>query len=123
MRSRRYPGRYSSERMLKYPGLTVGADMSELVAKAAVAKDTLNAADERAEGREDKWAQQSLKRAREEAEEAFAELDRMVDSWNTSLDELKSDLDAAVAAETVRRERHRDTRAALADLPQLFIAV
>lgn len=123
VRSRQYPGRYSDERRLKYPSLTVGADVSGLATKAAAAKDTLSTAEERAEGREDSWAQQSLKRAREEAEAAFAELDHMVDSWNTTLDKLKADLDAAVAAETLRRERHRATRAALSDLPQLFIAV
>lgn len=41
----------------------------------------------------------------------------------TEVDELFAAYKASVQIETDRRQRHRDTRAALADLPQLFIAV
>jgi hypothetical protein len=39
------------------------------------------------------------------------------------VDALFAAFKASVAAEVERRERHRETRAALADLPQMFIAV
>lgn len=51
VRSGQYASRFSDERKLKYPGLTVGADVSSTAVKAAAAKDALNAAEERAEGR------------------------------------------------------------------------
>ncbi|MFF4839271.1 hypothetical protein ACFY2G_04310 [Streptomyces collinus] len=123
VQSVRSPGSYSDERTLQYPGLTVGVDVSRLAIEAAEAKDALNTAEERTGRDPSDWYQRALQRAQEKARATLAELDQVVDSWGTSLDELKSDLDAAVAAEMARRERHRDTRAALAKLPQLFIAV
>ncbi|MCW2899693.1 MAG: hypothetical protein JWO67_1958 [Streptosporangiaceae bacterium] len=54
---------------------------------------------------------------------AKAVLDAEVDGYGASLNQLQADLQVAVAAEADRRQRHRDVRTALAELPQLFIAV
>jgi len=54
---------------------------------------------------------------------ARAVLAAEVDGYGVSRDQLWADLETVVAIEAARRERHRDTRAALSELPQLFIAV
>jgi hypothetical protein len=64
-----------------------------------------------------------LAEAEEKFRSALAKLDAEVDSWNTTVDELRSKCEAAAKAEVERRQRHRDARDALVDLPQLFIAV
>lgn len=58
-------------------------------------------------------------------ETALAEFDKendlTPDNWKARLDEATSEYHAAVRAEAERRQRHRDVRATLAQLPQLFI--
>lgn len=46
-----------------------------------------------------------------------------VATYDATLAELEADLRDVVTAERSRRQKHRDARAALAQLPQLFIAV
>ncbi|MEU2300545.1 hypothetical protein ABZ584_24435 [Streptomyces antibioticus] len=54
---------------------------------------------------------------------ARAALDAEVEGYGVSMDQLWADVDDAVTVEVDRRRRHRETRKALAELPQLFIAV
>lgn len=76
------------------------------------------------------WRQDALDRARRAVDEANSEqaaaiavLDAEIATWGMSYQELTNAYAAAVKAEADRRRRHRDTRGALAELPQLFIAV
>jgi len=46
-----------------------------------------------------------------------------VSRYNADLGQLLDAVDSAATVEAARRQRHRDTRTTLADLPQLFIAV
>lgn len=76
------------------------------------------------------WREEALERAQRAADQANSELaaasavlDAEIAIWGMSYKELTDAYSAAAKAEADRRQRHRDTRAALADLPQLFIAV
>lgn len=60
--------------------------------------------------------------SREDLKKAAASLDVELAEL-PPLDEVRSSYDTEVAAERGRRQRHRDVRATLAELPQLFIAV
>lgn len=60
-------------------------------------------------------------KALEHRDNAFGELDAEVDSWGLTWPEIQAEYDAAIRAEAARRQRHRDIRATLAQLPQLFI--
>jgi hypothetical protein len=53
--------------------------------------------------------------------EAVAALDAEVSGWGQTWPEIRAEYDAAIRAEAARRQRHRDVRATLAQLPQLFI--
>ena len=53
--------------------------------------------------------------------QAVAALDAEVDGWGLTWAEIRAEYDAAIHAEAERRARHRDARAVLAQLPQLFI--
>lgn len=71
-------------------------------------------------------ARESRSKAVEEAQvyhlDAMAKLRNLIENWG-GYDAINEAYEAEIAAEEVRRQQHRDTRAALADLPQLFIAV
>ncbi|MEU0035509.1 hypothetical protein [Streptomyces sp. NPDC006333] len=54
---------------------------------------------------------------------ATAQLINEVDGYGRTLSELMEDVSSVAIAEVQRRDRHRMVRAALAQLPQLFIAV
>ncbi|MDV9170941.1 hypothetical protein R6V09_12445 [Streptomyces sp. W16] len=54
---------------------------------------------------------------------ATAQLINEVEGYGRTLSELKEDVNAVAIAEVQRRDRHRMVRGALAQLPQLFIAV
>ncbi|WP_328314144.1 hypothetical protein OG432_30385 [Streptomyces sp. NBC_00442] len=54
---------------------------------------------------------------------ALAQLQEQVDGYGRTLDELTEDVSLLAIEEATRRQRHRLVRAALAQLPQLFIAV
>lgn len=111
----------------KIAGLIVTADVSTCAVKAADARTHAIEARARADGYADKYPTSDYPQRAEKAEKlaqvALADLDAQIDSWRTSLDELAVNHEAAIAAEVGRRQRHRDVRKALADLPQLFIAV
>lgn len=68
-------------------------------------------------------AAERLAKARAEFDAAHAELAAQVAIWGRTHDELLADFRAACDEEAARRQRHRDVRATLAQLPQLFIAV
>ncbi|WP_433542029.1 hypothetical protein ACQP10_38400 (plasmid) [Streptosporangium sandarakinum] len=56
-------------------------------------------------------------------EEALAALNEEVTGWGIPYHQILEDYEDVIQAEQQRRQRHRDTRAKLAELPQLFIAV
>ncbi|MEU8148443.1 hypothetical protein [Nonomuraea sp. NPDC048901] len=58
-----------------------------------------------------------------EAEQARDALNEEIDNWHLTPIEVNHAYHAAIAAELERRQRHRDIRAQLAELPQLFIAL
>lgn len=71
-------------------------------------------------------ARESRSQAAEEAQgnhlDAMGKLRELIEGWG-GFDAINEAYEAEIAAEEVRRQRHRDTRAALTGLPQLFIAV
>ncbi|MCX5209774.1 hypothetical protein OG689_10810 [Kitasatospora sp. NBC_00240] len=78
-----------------------------------------------AEGRQRELARgtTAVEKAEADLAEAAAALDARVDSWGLTYQELGAALTAAAKAEAERRERHREARRRLGELPQLFIAV
>lgn len=63
----------------------------------------------------------ALVAAMEERSAAVAALDAEVDGWGLTWPEIKAQYESVIRAEAARRQRHRDVRATLAQLPQLFI--
>lgn len=61
--------------------------------------------------------------ARPALDQAIAELADEIAAWGVDLDDVLAELNRSARAEAARRQRHRDVRKALAELPQLFIAV
>jgi hypothetical protein len=115
---------FSDQRKFTYPHLTVTAFIAGTSVKAANARTDLEKArGYLANAANEEWAQKRVANAEDEARSTLAALDAEIDSWNTTIDELKADFNAAVGAEVERRQRHRDIRVTLTELPQLFIAV
>lgn len=77
-------------------------------------------ADWQARAREDR--SQNVEEAQAKHLDAMAKLRNLIENWG-GFDAVNEAYEAEIAAEEVRRQQHRDTRAALAELPQLFIAV
>jgi hypothetical protein len=73
--------------------------------------------------REQQRRQGLLDKANSEASAAHAELAAEVATWGCTHRETVEAFQSACDQEAVRRQRHREVRAALAELPQLFIAV
>lgn len=69
------------------------------------------------------WAKRMVSEARSRADEALAELDAACESYNATTGELFAAYRISMSVEIARRERHHQVREALAELPQLFIAV
>ena len=91
------------------------------VAKAALDR---NQARELAQLRSDEpWYEQRRQAAEEALAAQLAQLDEEIAEYGADMQQLLAEYRAAVAAERSRRERHARARAAIADLPQLFIAV
>lgn len=70
-----------------------------------------------------KYAEDAQASAKTAFAEALAKLDAEVDAWGRTYRELGDALTAVARAEAERRQRHRELRTTLAELPQLFIAV
>ncbi|MEH0553425.1 hypothetical protein [Streptomyces sp. B21-101] len=117
-------------------GFPVVAQVSTLAVAAAQAREALDNATRWAAEDGDGWtrSEEWLSRARQERQErlskaqaaydaARAELAAEVAVWGHTHDELLADFHAACQQEADRRQRHRDVRATLAQLPHLFIAV
>lgn len=66
--------------------------------------------------------QSSLTAAQEKFETALGALRELIERWG-GFDDINDQYAAELEQERVRRQQHRQARAAIADLPQLFIAV
>jgi hypothetical protein len=116
-------GSYKDECRLRHGNLIVWCEVPKIVLDAANAKLTLD--HERAEMDENpsEFRQSCVTKAEQTFRGALAALDAEVDSWGCSFDEVQTEYKQVVDREAERRQRHREVRAGLAQLPQLFIAV
>ena len=99
-------------------GFKVYGAASTAAVKAAEAKLTLAKLGS-AENDKFPWQKTNRESASKTYEENLAELAEIV--GDDTVTNARAAYEAAVAAEAARRQRHRDVRAALAQLPQLFI--
>ncbi|PZG72589.1 hypothetical protein C1I97_37945 [Streptomyces sp. NTH33] len=116
-------GRFLTEVKFNMDGLTVGAVVNDTAINALNARLELDYARKQMESSGYDWQQEQLAKAEARAADTLAALDAGIDDWNITFDEAHAAYRKAVADEVARRRRHRDVRATLAQLPQLFIAV
>lgn len=122
--ARTYVGRYLDSCKFRYGSLVGGAEVGKLALAAANAKLELESARTSADkDSENEWRQESLVKAEVSAQETLAALDAEVNSWDCTFDDVRAEYKKTIDAEAERRQRHRDVRTTLAQLPQLFIAV
>jgi len=118
---------FNGFRDLKIAGLTVTAGLFSSLTCAIVAANAMFEATENQKVADqypnDGYYIRRAEESGESARVALAALDAEVNSWDMPFEALAAEHEAAVALEVERRQRHRDVRKALADLPQLFIAV
>lgn len=103
-------------------GISTGAELSrELVPALSAWRSWLSGAEDAEKYPDLEHLRNRVTRAREDLS---AELEKLAPAQSPAeVDALYAAHLAAVAAEAERRQRHQDVRAALAELPQLFIAV
>lgn len=116
---------YHPALMLVHDGLSMHGSVSDIAIAAVQTKRTADNL-----GALPNWdspfAEQikaDQQRAIDEAEQARTALEDEVNGWNLTPAEVNHAYHAAIAAELERRQRHRDIRDELAELPQLFIAL
>lgn len=103
-------------------GIVVDVVQSGTVEVIEAAKNRLDRAQAVYDRKAGQWQANDLAAAQEDIRKPLADLDAQLAELG-SVKQVRADYEAALAAETARRHGHRNLRTALADLPQLFIAV
>ncbi|MET7335998.1 hypothetical protein [Nonomuraea sp. NPDC005650] len=117
---------YDPKRTFVQDGLRVSGTVSDVAIAAVKTKhavDNLSPIADDTDSFFGKMQRADRQKTITEAEQAQGALFEEVNDWDLTPAEIDHEFHAAISTELERRQRHRDVRAQLAELPQLFIAL